>query len=144
MSKRPDRHTYFMEIAHVVAKRSTCPRLAVGAVLTEGNQIIATGYNGAPSGADHCVDVGCTVDAADHCVASVHAEANVLIQAARLGRDPAYSVLYVTHMPCRRCTSLIINADIYQVYYANAYKNTADEKLLEKVALKFFHIPFPA
>ena len=83
-SERVSWDTYFMNIATMVATRSTCPRKSVGAVIVKGNAILSTGYNGSMSGAPHCTDVGCMIEN-DHCVGTIHAEANAIIHAARRG-----------------------------------------------------------
>lgn len=120
---RPMRDEYFLEIAGVVATRGTCPRLKVGAVIvSEDGHVVSTGFNGSPRHIEHCIDVGCDVDAAEHCVRAVHAEANAIIQAAHSGHATKGAIIYCTHLPCRRCLGLIINAGIKEVVYINAYK----------------------
>jgi dCMP deaminase len=126
MTIRPNKWDYCLEIAAVVARRSTCPRLSVGAVIvTPEYQIISTGYNGAPAGADHCCDKGCAMDEAGHCTRAVHAEANAIVQAARHGAATRGCFMFATHQPCLRCTHLIINAGIKLVAYTEAYKDDA-------------------
>lgn len=121
---------YIMRIAQTVAERSTCPRASVGAVITQGGRIIATGYNGAPSGIKHCEDHGCIVYD-EHCVTAVHAELNAILQAARSGVSTENATLWVTHLPCLYCTKAIINVGIKNVYYGIAYRP-------DKLALRFF------
>jgi len=119
-----DRTTYFMEIARAAAARSTCPRASVGAVLTLDNSVIATGYNGAPKGLDHCDDEGCVLekspDGRQRCIRTVHAELNALLQGLRRG-SVAGSVLYVTHSPCLECAKAIINAGVGSVVFDLSY-----------------------
>lgn len=117
---RPDWDHYFHELARVVASRGTCPRLAVGCVLVRDNRIVATGYNGAVSGAAHCVDTGCLIEN-EHCRRAVHAEANALVQAARHGLSVKDTVAYVTHRPCSYCAMLLENAGVVEVKYAEEY-----------------------
>lgn len=112
---------YFIEIAKVVAKRATCPRLRVGAVLVRDKMLLSTGYNGSPKGLPHCTDVGCKVYKG-HCVRSVHAEANAIAQAAFNGIETQGSTLYVTHFPCHTCLKLLVNAGVGKIIYAERYE----------------------
>ena len=113
---------YFMNIAAVVASRSTCPRKFVGAVIVRDRTILSTGYNGSIRGLPHCDDVGCVIEE-DHCVSTVHAEANAIIQAARNGVAIAGAELYTTASPCWPCFKLIANAGISRVYYGEFYRD---------------------
>ena len=90
---RPDWNTYFMNIAKDVATRSTCPRASVGAVIVKDNHILSTGYNGAPPGEPHCIEVGCLM-LNNHCERTIHAETNAVVQAARFGVNINGSTLY--------------------------------------------------
>jgi dCMP deaminase len=128
---RPDWDTYFMKIAEDVAARSTCDRALVGAVLVKDKRIISTGYNGSPRGLDHCDDVGhLIVDG--HCVRTVHAEGNAIIQAALHGLATQDAACYVTHFPCLNCTKQLINAGIRRVVYRASYR-------MDEIALEMFH-----
>ena len=121
---RPSWDEYFMSIAHEVATRSTCPRLAVGAVIVRDKRILTTGYNGSPSGMPHCEDVGCLiriVDGRESCQRTLHAEQNAIIQAAYHGVSVIGAHLYCTHQPCLLCVMMIMNAGIEQVRYADGY-----------------------
>ena len=109
MDKRVDWDTYFMNIAKEVATRSTCPRKSVGAVIVKDRRILSTGYNGSIRGMPHCTDVGCDMEDG-HCVATVHAEANAIIQAARNGVCIDGADIYVTASPCWNCFKLIANS----------------------------------
>jgi dCMP deaminase len=123
MSEHPERPTwddYFMRITFQVAKRSTCPRAAVGAVIVREKRILTTGYNGSPTGHPHCTDAGCLM-VNDHCVRTLHAEQNAIIQGALHGVDVSRSTIYVTHQPCLVCAKMIINAGIERVVYAGEY-----------------------
>jgi dCMP deaminase len=111
---------YFMSIAVITSARSTCPRATVGAVLVKARNIIATGYNGTPIGTKHCEDNVCDV-VNDHCVATVHAEANCIAQAAKHGHSVKDSVVYCTHKPCHNCMKLLINAGVMEVVYKDDY-----------------------
>jgi len=109
---------YFMQIASIVAKRSTCHRLSVGCVITKDNRILSTGYNGSPTGMKHCSEVGCII-VDEHCIRSLHAEQNAVIQIAR-GTD---LTAYVTHYPCVVCSKMLINLGVTRVVCTDAYYN---------------------
>ncbi len=133
--QRPDLDTYFMDIAKVVAKRSTCLRQNVGAVIVKDKRILSTGYNGAPTGLPHCLDIGCLREELNiasgerhELCRAVHAEQNAIIQAAVHGVSIAGGTLYTTHQPCIMCAKMIINAKIKKVVYGKRY---ADERGLE-------------
>ena len=118
---RPTWESYFIKIAEDVAVRSTCDRAKVGAVLVRNKHIISTGYNGSPAGLEHCDDVGHLM-VEGHCVRTVHAEVNAIIQAAVFGLATRDAVCYVTHFPCLNCTKTLINARISKLVYINAYR----------------------
>ena len=106
---RPDWDSYFMKIAYAVSERSTCDRAMVGCVLVMEKRILTTGFNGSPMGQDHCDEVGhLIVDG--HCVRTIHAETNAIIQAALHGVSTRGATCYVTHLPCINCTKALINA----------------------------------
>lgn len=111
-----------MAQSHLLALRSTCTRLTVGATIVRDKRIIAGGYNGSIAGGDHCIDKGCYV-IDNHCVRTIHAEMNALLQCAKFGVPTADSEIYVTHFPCLQCCKAIIQAGIKTVYYAEDYKN---------------------
>lgn len=113
---------YYMKIARTVAERGTCPKEKVGAVLIKDDHIISTGYNGAPSGVPHCNEVGCK-EVDNHCQRAVHAELNVLLQAAYHGQETKGSILYSTHLPCNLCLQALKNAGVETIYYDKPYKN---------------------
>jgi dCMP deaminase len=117
---RPSWDDYFMQITFEVAKRSTCPRAAVGAVIVREKRILTTGYNGAPMGLPHCTEAGCLM-VNDHCVRTLHAEQNAIIQGALHGVDVSGSTIYVTHQPCLVCAKMAINAGIERIVYAGQY-----------------------
>jgi len=121
MSQRVDWHTYFMNIARQAATRSTCDRKHVGAVIVRDKTILSTGYNGSIRGMPHCDDVGHLMES-DHCVATVHAEANAIIQAAKNGVRIEGAELYTTASPCWSCFKLIANAGIRAIYYGEFYR----------------------
>lgn len=113
---------YFMAQSHLLALRSTCTRLMVGATIVRDKRIIAGGYNGSVSGSVHCIDEGCyMIDG--HCVRTVHAEANALLQCAKFGVPTDGADIYVTHFPCLQCCKQLIQSGIKTVYYAADYRN---------------------
>jgi len=113
---------YFMAQSHLLALRSTCTRLTVGATIVRDKRIIAGGYNGSIAGGAHCIDEGCYV-IDNHCVRTIHAEMNALLQCAKFGVPTAGAEIYVTHFPCLQCCKSIIQSGIRAVYYAEDYKN---------------------
>jgi dCMP deaminase len=116
-----------MSIAQVVSTRSTCHRKYVGAVLVRNRIILSTGYNGSIRGMPHCSEVGHMMEGG-HCVATIHAEANAIIQAALHGISSNGAACYVTHLPCLTCTKMLINAGISQIIYLTTYR--ADENAM--------------
>lgn len=120
--KRIEWDQYFMAQSHLLATRSTCTRLTVGATIVRDKRIIAGGYNGSISGGVHCTDEGCYV-IDGHCVRTIHAEMNAILQCAKFGVSTAGAELYVTHFPCLQCCKAIIQSGIKTVYYAADYKN---------------------
>lgn len=133
---------FFMAQCHLLALRSTCTRLAVGAIVVRDNRIIAGGYNGSISGGDHCIDHGCYV-VDNHCVRTIHAEMNALLQCSKYGIPASDSTLYVTHFPCLQCTKAIIQAGIKNVFYAQDYRNNEYAmKLFAQSGVAVQHIPF--
>lgn len=135
---------FFLAQGHLLALRSTCTRLAVGAVVVRDRRIISGGYNGSISGGDHCIDQGCYV-VDNHCVRTVHAEMNALLQCAKYGVSVSGADMYVTHFPCLPCTKSIIQAGISRLYYATDYKNNSYAiELLEQAGVEVLHVPFDA
>ncbi|MED3661502.1 ComE operon protein 2 [Ureibacillus terrenus] len=133
---------YFMAQSHLLALRSTCPRLSVGATIVREKRIIAGGYNGSISGAEHCIDQGCYIRD-HHCVRTIHAEMNAILQCAKYGIPTKGADIYVTHFPCLHCTKAIIQAGIQNVYYASDYKNDPYAiELFEKAGVQVVHVPF--
>ena len=118
---RHDWDTYFIKIAYAVSERSTCDRAFVGCVLVLDKRILTTGFNGSPAGQPHCDEAGhLMVDS--HCVRTIHAETNAIIQAALHGVSTRGSTCYVTHFPCINCTKALINAGITRLVYSTAYR----------------------
>ncbi|MGX9135342.1 ComE operon protein 2 [Rummeliibacillus sp. JY-2-4R] len=133
---------FFMAQSHLLALRSTCTRLSVGATIVRDKRIIAGGYNGSISGDDHCIDKGCYV-VDNHCVRTVHAEVNALLQCAKYGTPTNGADIYVTHFPCLPCTKSIIQAGIKNLFYATDYKNNPYAlELLEQAGVNVVQVPF--
>ncbi|MEG0970925.1 MAG: cytidine/deoxycytidylate deaminase family protein [Acidaminococcaceae bacterium] len=137
-AQRPDWDNYFMEIASVVSKRSTCLRRSVGAVLVRDKQILATGYNGTPKGLAHCAQVGCLREQLQvpsgqkhELCRGIHAEQNAVIQAAVNGVSTKDATMYCTHQPCVVCTKILINAGIKRIVYANPYPDKLAEAMMQ-------------
>ena len=131
-----------MDITHLVAKRSTCIRRQVGAILVKDKRILATGYNGAPSGIVHCLDIGClreknrvpSGERHELCKGS-HAEQNAIVQAATHGTPIKDATLFCTNLPCSICIKLIINAGIKTVLYEEGYPDTLSEELIKEAGI---------
>lgn len=140
---RPSWDDYFLEITGVVAKRSTCLRRQVGALIVKDKQILSTGYNGAPSGLRHCGEEGCLRDRlhipsgqrVELCRA-VHAEQNAMIQAARHGVSIEGGTLYSTTQPCVLCTKLAINAGIRKIVYRGDYPDQMSLEMLSEAGIE--------
>jgi len=132
--ERPSWDEYFMSIAFEVAKRSTCPRLQVGAILVRDRRILTTGYNGAPAGTKHCTEVGCKM-VGEHCIRTVHAEQNAIIQAALHGISTEGSAMYSTHEPCQLCCKIAINAGVKRIVYGKDYPDEFARQLLAEAGV---------
>ncbi len=142
VSHRPGWDQYFMDIALVVASRSTCLRRKVGALIVKDRRILASGYNGAPAGLKHCLEIGCLreqqgVPAGERheLCRGLHAEQNALIQAAVYGTAIQGAVYYVTHQPCVMCAKIMINAGIQKVVFRGDYPDPLALKLLEEAGV---------
>jgi dCMP deaminase len=138
-SERVSWERYFMNLAAQAATRSTCPRKHVGAIIVRDKTVLSTGYNGSIRGAPHCTEVGCLMENS-HCVRTVHAEANALVQAACHGIRLQDAQIYVTASPCFNCFKLIVNAGIRTVYFGEFYR---DEKVLQfadELGIEMIHL----
>jgi dCMP deaminase len=140
MSARVDWHTYFMNIARQAATRSTCPRKHVGAVIVRDKTILSTGYNGSLPGLPHCEDVGCMMEDG-HCVATVHAEANAILQAAKNGVRIAEGELYTTASPCWNCFKLIATAGVRRIYYGEFYRDPRSLEIAGAAGIELIALP---
>jgi dCMP deaminase len=148
VTDRPTWDDYFLEMAHVVARRSTCLRRHVGALLVRDKRILATGYNGAPSGLPHCEQVGCLRDAMgipsgerQELCRGLHAEQNAIIQAALHGVDTRDSVLYCTTQPCVTCAKMLINAGVERVVYHGDYSDKMAIEMLTEAGVELLRVP---
>jgi len=146
MNKAPERipwDHYFMRIAQLVARRSTCIRRKVGAVIVRDKHILTTGYNGAPKGLPHCTEIGClreklgipSGERVEIC-RGVHAEQNALVQAARFGISLEGGVLYCTTQPCVTCAKLLINAGIERIIYLEGYADKLGNQMLAEAGVE--------
>lgn len=146
MDTRPGWDDYFMDIADLVASRSTCLRRQVGCVVVKDRRILSTGYNGAPSGVAHCSETGCrrqregipSGERAEMC-RGVHAEQNAIIQGARYGVILQGATVYTTTEPCSICTKMIINAGIEEIIYKGDYPDELSQQLLKEAGV-FCHM----
>ncbi|MBM3285799.1 MAG: dCMP deaminase family protein [Candidatus Eisenbacteria bacterium] len=131
MDSRVSWHEYFMGIAHVVATRSTCDRKNVGAVIVRDRTILSTGYNGSIRGMPHCDEAGHMIENG-HCVATIHAETNAILQAAKNGVRIDGAEIYTTASPCWSCFKMIANAGIRTIYFGEFYR---DERIFRHAEL---------
>jgi len=127
-----------MNLAVQAATRSTCPRKKVGAVIVRDKTVLSTGYNGSIRGAPHCTDVGCLMED-DHCVRTVHAEANAIVQAARNGIRLEDAHIYVTASPCFSCFKLIVNAGIRVVHFGEFYRDERVKEFADELGIGLMH-----
>ena len=142
--ERPSWDEYFMEMAMLTAKRSTCMRRSVGAVIVQDKHIIATGYNGAPKGIPHCEEIGgCLRERMNipsgerhELCRALHAEQNAIIQAATLAQSIEGASIYITNQPCVICAKMIINAGIKRIVVKEGYPDKLAVDLLAEAGLK--------
>ena len=136
---RPDNDEYFMEMAFLVSKRSTCIRRKVGAVIVKDKRVLSTGYNGSPKGTQHCETLGCIREqmkipsgTRHELCRGVHAEQNAIVQAAYFGISVKDSTIYTTTYPCSMCAKILINAGIKEVVYSEGYVDDLSKKLFSE------------
>jgi dCMP deaminase len=148
--KRIDKENYYLDIAQTVLERSTCLRRHYGAIIVRNDEIVATGYNGAPRGRANCCELGYCVreqmkipsgERYELC-RSVHAEANAITKIARSGNNSDGATLYVTDSPCIECAKLIIQAGIKRVIYGRQYRLTDGEDLLRRAGIEVSYLEF--
>lgn len=151
MAERLPWDQYFQRITREVAERSTCSRAKVGAVFVRDKSILATGYNGAPSGLPHCTDVGCLVyesktpdgEIEKNCFRTIHAEINAIAQAAKNGVSIYGASVHITHTPCIHCFKVLINTGIRRVCYEKTYKLETIRDLLESTNVTLEQVTVP-
>jgi len=132
-----------MGIAHQAATRATCPRKHVGAVIVRDRTVLSTGYNGSIRGLPHCEDGGCIMEDG-HCITTVHAEANAILQAAKNGVSVDGAELYTTASPCWNCFKLIANAGIRTIYFGEFYREERTRQTAEKIGITLVDLGMPA
>ena len=141
MPNRLSWQDYFMANAELISKRSTCDRAFVGAVLVKDKRIIATGYNGGVSETDNCNEVGHYMEDG-HCIRTVHAEMNALIQCAKEGISTKNTEIYVTHFPCLNCTKQLLQVGCKRVVYINQYRmDDYAQYLYQEKGTELTHLP---
>jgi dCMP deaminase len=135
-----------MNITSLVAQRSTCTRRAVGAIIVKDKRILSTGYNGAPSGIGHCLEIGCLRETMNipsgerhELCRGIHAEQNAIIQAAYHGVSVKDAVLFCTNLPCSICAKMLINAGIKKIYYQTGYADDLSRDLLDEAGVEVIH-----
>jgi dCMP deaminase len=142
VNNRPSWETYFMDIAMLVAKRATCIRRSVGAVIVKDKRILSTGYNGVPTGLEHCIDTGCLREKMN--IASgerhelcrgIHAEQNAIIQAAFHGVSIKGASLFCTNLPCSICAKMVINAGLQTIYCLSGYADPMSVGMLKEARI---------
>ncbi|SHK51262.1 deoxycytidylate deaminase [Desulforamulus aeronauticus] len=145
---RPSWNEYFMEITRVAATRSTCLRRKVGALIVKDNRILATGYNGAPAGLTHCLEIGCLREKLGipsgqrhELCRALHAEQNAIIQAAVHGTAIKGSIIYVTNQPCVMCSKMIVNAGIQKVIYSGDYPDELSLDIFKEADVELIKFP---
>jgi dCMP deaminase len=144
---RPSWEDYFMDIAMLVAKRSTCLRRAVGAIIVKDKRILSTGYNGAPTNVRHCVETGCLREKLGiesgkmhELCRGIHAEQNAIIQAAYHGVSLKGASIFCSNLPCSICAKMIINAGIDKIYYRSGYADQLSKDMLQEAQIELIHI----
>ncbi len=145
--ERPSWDEYFMDITLLVAKRTTCLRRAVGAVIVKDKRILSTGYNGTPTGIAHCAETGCLREKLKvpsgerhELCRGVHAEQNAIIQAAFYGVSIEGASLYCTTFPCSICAKMIINSGIKEIYYKFGYSDPMSEEMFKEADISLVNL----
>lgn len=146
-NSRPSWDMYFMDITRLVAKRTTCLRRAVGAIIVKDKRILSTGYNGAPANVRHCLEVGCMREELNvesgqrhELCRGIHAEQNAIIQAAYHGVSVKGASLYCTNQPCSICAKMIINAGIVTIYYESGYADELAQEMVSEAGLTLIRL----
>jgi len=141
---------YYMRITHLVAQRSTCLRRMVGAIAVKDKRILATGYNGAAAGLDHCLDIGCLREQLripsgerHELCRGLHAEQNVIIQAAIHGVSITGASIYSTTQPCLICSKMLINCGVQNIFFSQGYPDQLAQDMLNEAGVLFKLLQFP-
>lgn len=141
-TKRPSWDEYFLKVAMLVSERATCPRMHCGCVLVRDRQILSTGYNGSIPGDGHCEDDGCII-VDNHCIRTIHAEMNAVLQCSSHGISTHGSVAYITNMPCTNCAKALITAGIKEIVIFSDYHDTLAEEFFKKANVKIKRLSIP-
>ena len=139
MMTRVSWEEYFMNIARQVATRSTCDRKFVGSVIVRNKTILSTGYNGSIRGMPHCDEMGHMMENG-HCVGTIHAETNAVLQAARNGVRIEDAEVYITASPCWPCFKMLANAGIKKIFYGEFYRDERIFEVAKKIGIELVHI----
>lgn len=140
--KRPDWDEYFLKLAMLVSERATCSRMHCGCVLVKDKRILSTGYNGSIPGAEHCEDIGCLI-VDNHCIRTIHAEMNAILQCSTHGISTKGATAYVTNMPCTNCAKALIAAGIKEVIIFSDYHDTKAEDFFKDANVLLRRIKIP-
>ncbi|MBM4170775.1 MAG: dCMP deaminase [Ignavibacteria bacterium] len=140
--KRPSWDDYFLKVAMLVSERATCPRMHCGCVLVKNKQILSTGYNGSIPGDAHCEDEGCMI-VDNHCIRTIHAEMNAILQCSSHGISTSGAIAYITNMPCTNCAKALITAGIKEVVIFSDYHDTLAEEFFSKAKVTIKRLAMP-
>ncbi|MBU2491210.1 MAG: dCMP deaminase [Bacteroidetes bacterium] len=140
--KRPSWDEYFLKVAMLVSERATCPRMHCGCVLVKDKQILSTGYNGSIPGDVHCEDHGCYI-VDNHCIRTIHAEMNAILQCSSHGISTQGATAYITNMPCTNCAKSLVTAGIKEIVVFSDYHATQAEEFLSIGGVKITRLPMP-
>ena len=142
IKKRPSWDEYFLKVAMLVSERATCPRMHCGCVLVKDRQILSTGYNGSIPGDVHCEDAGCYV-VDNHCIRTIHAEMNAILQCSSNGISTQGATAYITNMPCTNCAKALVTAGIKEIVVFSDYHATQAEEFLNIAGVKIKRLKMP-
>ncbi|NJD23113.1 MAG: dCMP deaminase [Melioribacter sp.] len=140
--KRPSWDEYFLKVAMLVSERATCPRMHCGCVLVRDRQILSTGYNGSIPGDKHCEDDGCII-VDNHCIRTIHAEMNAILQCSSHGISTHGSTAYITNMPCTNCSKALITSGIKEIVIFSDYHDTLAEEFFKKANVNIKRLSMP-
>jgi dCMP deaminase len=139
---RPAWDIYFLKLAMLVSERATCPRMHCGCVLVKDKRILSTGYNGSIPGDSHCEDDGCII-VENHCVRTIHAEMNAILQCSVHGISTVGSTAYITNMPCTNCSKALITAGIREIIIFSDYHDTKAEEFFAIAGVNIRRLTMP-